>query len=366
MKALHITAYLLSFFMLFASAISVQASTKREYKTVEAVGTARSSDKALSKALNNAVSQVNGSTVSQKMKIEESEDEIRMGLFGNTVIIPSKEINTGFTQSYSKGVIKSYKVTDTQFDKASGDYKVTIEAEVEYIGDYESIGGDRSELIPLTVSLLRTDKKTYKGLNGAEPAAQVSERITTGLAEKLTQSNKFRMLDRRNLPKALSEDVISQSLGAKTGQQVKFQQKLSADLFVAGNIRQFDVAARKVKSYGSTFENYEGELVLDIRVVETATGEIRFAKRFEQYLTHDQIKSELDKYQVNIFSTQQSDKRRVQYAIESMMLDDVSNQIIQAFFPDYKSQSLQQFEDKKDEKTSVSDSPGSSEKPVQW
>ncbi|MCK5881570.1 MAG: hypothetical protein KAG18_06805 [Sinobacterium sp.] len=356
----------MSFIVLFSSSFFAQASTKQQYKTVEASGTARSSDKALSKALNNAVSQVNGSTVSQKMKIEETEDEIRMGLFGNTIVIPSKEINTGFTQSYSKGVIKSYKVIDTQFDNVSGDYKVSIEAVVEYIGDYENIGKDRSKLTPLTVSLLRTDKKTYQGLNGPEPAMQVSERITTGLAEKLTQSNKFRILDRRNLPKALTEDVITQSLGAKTGQQVKFQQKLSADLFIAGNIRQFDVTARKVESYGSVFENYEGELILDIRVVETATGEIRFAKRFEQYLTHNQIKAELDKYQVNIFSTQKSDKRRVQYAVESMMLDDVSNQIILAFFPDFKPTSLQSFEDKEDETTPRSDSPGSSEKPVQW
>ena len=339
---------------------------KQEYKTVEAIGTAASSDKALSKALNNAVSQVNGSTVSQKMKIEESEDQIRMGLLGNTVIIPSKEINTGFTQSYSKGVIKSYKVINTEFDKDSEDYKVTIEAVVEFLGDYENIGVDRSALTPLVVSLLHSDKLTYQSLNGAQSAAQVTERITTSLAEKLAISNQFRVLDRRNLSKALTEDVITQSLGAKTGQQVKFQQKLSADLFVAGNIRQFDVAARQVESYGSIFENYEGELVLDIRVVETATGEIRFAKRFEQYLTHDQIKAELDQYKVNIFSQQKSDKRRVQYAIESMMLDDVSNQIIQAFFPDYKASSLQQFEAKKDQKTSVSDSPGSSEKPLQW
>ncbi len=356
------TAYLLS-----VPGQVLAQSTQKEYKQVTASGSAKTSDKALSKALANAVSQVNGATVVQNMRIEETEDEIRMGLWGNTVVIPSKEINTGFTQSYSQGFVKSYKVTATSFDDKSGDYSVTIDALVEYIGDYKNIGQDRNDMIPMTVSLLKADKKSFDGLNGPEPADIVTERITTELTALLTQSNKFRMLDRRNLPKALSEDVITKSLGAKTGQQVKFDQKLSADLFVAGSIRQFDVASRTVKSYGTAFENYEAELVLDIRVVETATGEVRFAKRFEQYLDHDQIKNELDKYQVNIFdTTKQSDKRRVQYAIESSMLTDVSNQMIQAFFPDDQGNDLKSFSDAEDEKTPLSDSPGSSEKPLSW
>ena len=364
MKNLTNTVMLSCFILLLSLSLSTQA--QRQYKTVTAIGTASSSDKALARALNNAVSQVNGASVSQKIKIEERDDQIRMGWLGNTVIIPSKEINTGFTQSYSAGMIKSYQVTSTAFDQASNNYAVTIEAEVEYIGDYQAVGGDRSTLTPLTVSLFRSDKRVFAGLNGAESASVVAERISSSLSQNLSQSNRFRVLDRANLPKALSEDLITQSLGAKTGQQIKFQQKLSADLFVAGHIRQFDVAANTIKSYGSVFENYQGELVLDVRVIETATGEIRFAKRFDQYLTHQQIKSQLDKYQVNIFSQQDSDKRRVQYAIESMMISDISNQIVQAFYPDFNPQPLQTFAEDEVKTTPVSDSPGSSEKPLQW
>ena len=288
-------------FMMGTSSLVFAQSTLKQYKQVTASGSARTSDKALTKALANAVSQVNGATVAQNMRIEETEDEIRLGLWGNTVVIPSKEINTGFTQSYSQGFVKSYQVTSTRFDSSSGDYTVTIDAMVHFVGDYQNIGQDRNNMIPMTVSLLKADSQSYEGLNGSEPATVVAERITTELTAQLTESDQFRLLDRRNLPKALSEDLITKSLGAKTGQQVKFDQKLSADLFLAGSIRQFDVASRRVKSYGTAFDNYEAELVLDIRVIETATGEVRFAKRFEQYLNHDQIKNELDKYQVNIF-----------------------------------------------------------------
>ena len=352
--------------MLLALYMSVEAVEKREYKMVIAAGSAKSADKALSKALINAVNKVNGLVISQKMQIEEVEGGLQLSLFGNVVDIPSREVDGGFTKSYSSGTIKSYKVTDSQLDKKSGIYDVLIEAEVEYISDYKNIGNDRSTLIPLTVSLLHTDKNNYKGLNGSEPAAQVSERITNYIAEKLTASNKFRVLDRRNLSKALSEEEISQSLGSKTGQRIKLQQMLGADLFVSGNISQFDVSSISSKSYGASFEKYKAELIIDIRVIETATGEIRLAKRFDKYLNHDEIKSELEKYQISVFSKQESDRRRVQYIIESMMLSDIYEQIIKKFHPDYDVKKPHIFYEKKHDKTPLSNSPGSSKEPIEW
>ena len=345
-----------------------QSAHAVEYQKTTATAIAASQDKAISKALAQAVGQVNGRDVADKVDIRETDDRIYMGLFGNTVEMPGREINRGYTQSFSKGFVRRYTVTNVEYLKDNAMYKVTVEAEVQAVGDYQNIGADRSQLVPLVVAPLKASRASYDGLNGPVAATELVDRVTDELSTAIAQSNRFRVLDRANLTTLLSEDFVTGVLGQRTGQQVKFSQKLSADIVVVGSIRQFDISNRQVESYGQNYENYEGELVLDVRAVETATGEVRFAKRFEEYLDHDQIKAELDRYGNNLFNpNQKSDKRRVQYAIESLMIERVANAVVQAFYPDYQpveSAPLKQLEP--DEKTPLSDSPGSSEKPVDW
>ena len=365
----------LTFFV--ACVIAPAAWAEKSYKTIESVGLATSADKALAKALNNAVSQVNGSVVSQKISIEETDDRIRLGLFGHSLVIPSKEINTGFTQSYSEGVIKSYLVTDSSYNEINKTYRLVVQAEVEYLAEYENIGIDRSHLMPLVVTDFKVQSKTLEGLNGPELATAVSRRLSDNLTQLLSQTEQFRLLDRTNLPRLLIEQLINQSLGAKTGQQINLEQQLSAELMVVGNIKNFNISTNTVNSYGTDFDNYFAELRLDIRVIETATGDIRLAKQFEQYLSHDEIKQQLQKFQKNIFTVNKaSDKRRVQYAIETVLMQEVGLAIVKKFFPKFDAKktrlvntsmsgTLNSAEPVKN-RTPTSDSPGSSEKPVKW
>lgn len=344
-------------------------SLAAEYETTTTTAIGASQEKAVSKALAQAIAQVNGQVVAQKMDIRETEDRVYMGFWGNTIEIPAREINRGYTQSYSQGVVRRYTVQSVEYLKDQNQYRVTVEAEVQALGDYQNIGEDRSNLVPIVVAPFKASSSSYEGLNGALPATEVVERITDELTAVLAQSNRFRVLDRANMRNLLSEDFVTAAMGQRTGQQVKFSQKLSADIVIVGSVRQFDVASRKVESYGQQFENYEGEMVLDIRAVETATGEVRFAKRFEEYLDHNQIKAGLDHFDRTIFNpSQKADKRRVQYAIEAMMIEQIGNDVIQAFYPDYQPQAsghrLPDYQ--ADEPTHMSDTPGSSEKPWNW
>ena len=341
-----------------------------EYEKTTATAIAASQDKAIGKALAQAVGQVNGAAVAQKMDIRETAGRIYMGYLGQTLEIPGGEINVGYTQNFSKGIVRRYSVKNVEFLKDQAMYRVTVEAEVQALGDFKNIGEDRSKLIPLVVAPLKTASSSYDSLNGPVSAMEVSNRVTEDLSRVLAESNQFRVLDRANMRTLLSEDFVTQALGQRTGQQVKFAQKLSADIVVVGSIRQFSISDRKIESYGQKYENYEGEIVLDVRAIETATGEMRFAKRFEEYLDHNQIKARLDSMGGrNIFNpSQKTDKRRVQYAIETLMIERVGNSIIQAFYPDYRplESSSSSVNSGVDEKTPLSDSPGSSDKPWNW
>lgn len=353
-------------FMLLLVALPSLAA---EYETTTATAIGASQEKAVSKALAQAIAQVNGQVVAQKMDIRETEDKVYMGFWGNTIEIPAREINRGYTQSYSKGIVRRYTVQSVEFLKDQNQYRVTVEAQVQALGDYQNVGADRSNLVPIVVAPFKANQSRFAGLNGSSPATDVVERVTDELTAVMARSNRFRVLDRANMGNLLSEDFVTAALGQRTGQQVKFSQKLSADIVIVGSIRQFDITSRKVESYGQQYENYEGEMVLDVRAVETATCEVRFAKRFEEYLDHDQIKAGLDRFDRSIFNPgQQSDKRRVQYAIESLMVERIGNAIVQAFYPDYQPQTVSSGlpDYQPDEPTHMSDTPGSSEKPWNW
>lgn len=353
----------------FTVALFSLQSAAAEYEKTTATAMGPSQDKAIAKALSQAVGQVNGSVVAQKMDIRETPERIYMGYFGNTVEIPGREINVGYTWSYNKGIIRRYTVKQLEFLSDQAMYRVTVEAEVQALGEFKNVGKDRSKLVPLVVAPLKANKSSYEGLNGSVSAGEVVERVTDELSAVLAQSNQFRVLDRANMRTLLSEDFVTSRLGQRTGQQVKFSQKLSADIVVVGSIRQFDISNRKVESYGQQLENYEGEIVLDIRAIETATGEVRFAKRFEEYLDHKQIKAGLNRFQRKVFNPgQKSDKRRVQYAIESLMIERIGHAIVQNFYPDYQppKTTASAPEYQLDEKTPLSDSPGSSDKPWNW
>lgn len=339
-----------------------------EYETTTSTAVAATQDKAVSKALAQAIGQVNGKAVAEKVDLRETDDRIYVGIFGNTVEIPSREINAGYTQSFSKGIIRRYTIKESEFLNDQKMYRVTVEAEVQALGDYKNIGEDRSQLVPLVVAPLKADHASFDGLNGPIPASEIVDRVTDELSAAIAQSNRFRVLDRANLGSLLSEDFVTGALGQRTGQQVKFSQKLSADIVVVGSIRQFDISSRKVESYGQAYDNYEGEIVLDMRAIETATGDVRFARRFEEYLDHNQIKAKLDHFDRSIFNpSQKSDKRRVQYAIESIMIEKIATAIVQAFYPDYVPLATPTSEYyKPDKKTPLSDSPGSSEAPLTW
>lgn len=339
-----------------------------EYETTTATAIAASQDKAVSKALAQAIGQVNGQAVAQKIDIRETDDRVYIGILGNTVEISGREINAGYTQSFNNGMIRRYTVKTADYLNDSHMYRVTVEAQVQVLGDYKNIGEDRSQLLPLVVAPLQAGQQSFDGLNGQVSAAAVVARVTDELSAAIARSNRFRVLDRANLSTLLSEDFVTGVLGQRTGQQVKFSQKLSADIVVVGSIRQFNLSNHPIESYGQQYDNYEGELVLDIRAVETATGEVRFARRFEQYLNHDQIKAELDRFDRNLFNpSRQTDKRRVQYAIESLLIERMANALVQEFYPDYQPlESASTTDYKQDDKTPLSDSPGSSEQPLDW
>ena len=309
---------------------------KPQYETVEAVGVGQRADHALSKALVNAVSQVNGAVAEQHMDIRESADRVVWGWYGTKIEIPAQSVNVGATQTFSSGHVRRYKVLSTERDEKSGHYRVRIQATVQAIGDYANLGEDRSALTPIAVLPLDTKRGPYPGLTGLQSAGELSDRLSSGLSDALVNTNRFRVMDRQKLPATVVEKVITRSMGSKTGQQVKFDQTLSADLLVVGTVEAFSITSRPMDSYGSSFDQYEAEMVLDLRVIEMATQEVRYAQRFEQYLDHDQINDQLKAFGQSIFKTNNDrDKRRTQRMIEDHLIQGAANAIASAFYADY-------------------------------
>jgi hypothetical protein len=185
---------MLSWLQCFSFAEGIEAAASGAvYEKVTASAMSTSESSATSKALANAVSQVNGAVVQQKMDIRETQDEVYMNFWGQSIHIPSSEINQGYTKSYNQGVVRRYTVLKTEYLKETDMYQVTIEAEVQAVGDFKNLGADRSKLVPIAIVPFKSKENTFVGLTEKHSAAEVGERLAEELSTGLAESGHFRV-----------------------------------------------------------------------------------------------------------------------------------------------------------------------------
>lgn len=97
------------------------------------------------------------------------------------------------------------------------------------------------------------------------------------LATQLVQSGKFTVVERSRLESIMAEQKLGQSGAVSTGTAAEIGQLLGVQAIVTGSITQFSID-RKGGGIGPLSASYsEAESVMDVRLVDTSTGEILLA-----------------------------------------------------------------------------------------
>ena len=112
--------------------------------------------------------------------------------------------------------------------------------------------------------------------------------VTNMLASELAARNAFTVVERRKLRAVLEEQDLAESGLLKPGEGAKIGQLTGAHYLVMGTITAFQPDTETKVSGGGLFRqtrveqiNHGSYLALDLRVVDTSTGEVSYARTIE-------------------------------------------------------------------------------------
>jgi curli biogenesis system outer membrane secretion channel CsgG len=141
----------------------------------------------------------------------------------------------------------------------------------------------------------------FQDETGAMPMQGGIGRVVTNmLASELAARSEFTVVERRKLAAILEEQDLAQSGRLKPGEGAKIGQLTGAQYLVMGTITAFQPDTETKVSGGGLFgrakveqTNHGAYLAVDLRIVDTSTGEVRFARTIEGHTSGSQTKIDL-------------------------------------------------------------------------
>ena len=177
----------------------------------------------------------------------------------------------------TKGVISRYKVvSEEQSDGKQWNCELEVVCPV-----YSSPSKDREPLRSIAVApfaigpLVEVQKD---GLSGSELGSILAQAIS----EKLTQSRKFRILDRTYAELVELEAKFIREKG-QLREIVRFGKAVGADYLLVGTIREYSSrwTERRIEVLQTVEPEYSCAFTIEYRLVETATSEIRMSNTLQ-------------------------------------------------------------------------------------
>jgi len=234
-------------------------------REVVATGNGGDMAKATVDALENAIAQVGGMRLSTSASLLMSEVTS-----GSTTSFDEQ-----FRQNIEKvtrGVVKSYTVLESGISTGSGRSQVKIRAIIPTYRQSEQLKRLRLAVVPLRVT---GDAASRAG------GADFAELVSSSLEAFLTQTRKFAMIDRRSADTSYKELQRVNSRNAPIEETVKVGMRVGADYIVIASLRNFDVReSQQQRATGRVVTRTNAPVGIDVRVIDIATGQIKFAQTY--------------------------------------------------------------------------------------
>lgn len=294
---------------------------------ITSTGTGSTRDLAILNAVENAVRQFNGVSIQKtaptqaitlkqqaRFDAEHMDKKRRKESISASANLTSKVILEEVNAKYS-GKVDSYEITD---EKKDGEvFKVTILATFKTLDKYQSSKLSNKKDYSLAIPVLYS-KQNYLCSSGKTD--KLLDDITFDLKEKISETQKFKLLDRQNFS-AYAQELSLVAAGATPEEEKKrLQSVIAADYVLIGNIRQFSFEKDEetLELLGEVHTHTHAKLSVEFSLLEIATME-------------------------NVFTTQSSvsfDKEDSSFSCDGIfhklsgkVARDVTEKLLKKFFP---------------------------------
>ena len=287
-------------------------------------GFGNTADLAVGNALVEAVRQAGGVTVALDPTFRREIHEFVMQQKGDAVVWESQTTSVPEPQVPTLGNVKSYKIAsvERQDEKL---WRAVVEAEVLV---HKSVLGDRTNLPSIAVETFAS-AKTHFNLNKSKVLADsVLPRLRADLIDALTQSGRFRVLDRDfNAAIERENQVLQGTLDPV--EKTKQARELGADMIVVGLVEDFSVGTGKRAFYGAKFSDFRPRFRVRYRVIETATREVVWSSTFVYEAPEDLMR---ERY-IDIERDYPNEPEQYAYAVYPDIARAISGEIIDTLYP---------------------------------
>lgn len=234
------------------------------YREVVVTGFGIHISEAVVDGLENAIAQVTGQRLSSSVSLRISE----------TTQDNNVKLDESFQRNVEKatrGVVKSYTVLDSGMGADSRAY-AKIRAVIPSYKPSDQIKRLKLAVAPLSINgRLASDRR----------AIEFAESVSAALEAHLTQTRKFAMLDRRFTATSERELQRFSKHQAPLEETVKVGARVGADYIVLASLREFDFQARtEPRVAGRVVERLRVPVTIDVRVIDIATGQVKFAQSY--------------------------------------------------------------------------------------
>lgn len=287
--------------------------------TVTGFGATR--DQALISALVNAAGKVEGVKVNAVQSLERDLIKIVSDSSAHGKQSASIEVTRqrGILTA-AKAFVKSYDVLEqTQAD--DGSWKVKLKVVIP------SFERRKTKLRTMAILPFRVG-----GRGAASPAHKKwVDGLANNLMAELTNSRKFRLLERTFLAEYGSEVAELRSAETHPEDALRLGQKLGADYVIVGNLEDFDIVSISRTVYGSTQSQDSLAEEIQYRLIEVATKEVVWVDTYKRSYSSEQLAGLLgDSY----FNQQGLAKKNA--AMKTIMADaadEMATIIVEAVYP---------------------------------
>ena len=234
-------------------------------REVVATGNGGDPSKATIDAIENAISQVGGMRISTATSLSMSE--VTKG--GTTTIEENFKQNI---EKMTRGIIKSYTVLESGTSPGSGRSFVKIKALIPSYKPSEQLKRMKLAVMPVVVT---------GPSQGRSEAIDFAESVSASLEAYLTQTRKFAMIDRRFTEKSNRELAGVNSRNAPIEETVKVGVRVGADFIVLAALKSFSPQQQQQQRVtGRVVTRSVAPVGIDVRVIDIATGQIKFAQTY--------------------------------------------------------------------------------------
>ena len=247
------------------------AFSQIETVSVNSKGYGDGPESALNSALTQAIGQVNGRSIDSDTLLTTTEKTSTKN--DESDYLSSRDFKESI-KSKTKGVVESYSIISNAKDD-SGLWVAEITAQIARFKTSKSANRKRIAVIDLIGR--QGCCLTAEGELNPDVAAY---EVSSAISNFLVQSRKFTVLDRSFQGFAEAErNTLKTSENMPVKELAKLGQELFADMILVGNLNSIRLkkAQRKMSTSDRVLEYLAGNIATNIRIIDTATGQIKFS-----------------------------------------------------------------------------------------